>query len=175
MPTITTGGHHGVVSAHPATLRHHSTGAELADSLGTMAAAGQHHALVEYDLSPEHEAGALQVAAFLMRYYGEGGQLGDLREPASTVTTKDRLALVTVYIKGTPYVVVDIRLRMLTPAELYNLQGFPPSYIIDRGHDGRRFTKTEQVHMVGNSVSPPPAIALITANAPRELFLRMAA
>lgn len=175
MPTITTGGHHGVVAAHPATLRHHSTGAELADSLGTMAAAGQHHALVEYDLSPEHEAGALQVAAFLMRYYGEGGQLGDLREPASTVTTKDRLALVTVYIKGTPYVVVDIRLRMLTPAELYNLQGFPPSYIIDRGHDGRRFTKTEQVHMVGNSVSPPPAIALITANAPRELFLRMAA
>lgn len=175
MPTITTGGHHGVVAAHLATLRHHSTGAELADSLGTMAAAGQHHALVEYDLSPEHEAGALQVAAFLMRYYGEGGQLGDLREPASTVTTKDRLALVTVYIKGTPYVVVDIRLRMLTPAELYNLQGFPPSYIIDRGHDGRRFTKTEQVHMVGNSVSPPPAIALITANAPRELFLRMAA
>lgn len=175
MPTITTGGHHGVVAAHLATLRHHSTGAELADSLGTMAAAGQHHALVEYDLSPEHEAGALQVAAFLMRYYGEGGQLGDLREPASTVTTKDRLALVTVYIKGAPYVVVDIRLRMLTPAELYNLQGFPPSYIIDRGHDGRRFTKTEQVHMVGNSVSPPPAIALITANAPRELFLRMAA
>ncbi|WP_373743833.1 DNA cytosine methyltransferase [Achromobacter insuavis] len=76
---------------------------------------------------------------------------------------------------GASYVVVDIRLRMLTPAELYNLQGFPPSYIIDRGHDGRRFTKTEQVHMVGNSVSPPPAIALITANAPRELFLRMAA
>lgn len=175
IPTITTGGHHGVVAAHLATLRHHSTGAELVDALGTMAAAGQHHALVEYDLSPEHEAGALQVAAFLMRYYGEGGQLGDLREPAGTVTTKDRLALVTVYIKGTPYVVVDIRLRMLTPAELYNLQGFPPSYIIDRGHDGRRFTKTEQVHMVGNSVSPPPAIALITANAPRELFLRMAA
>lgn len=175
LPTITTGGHHGVVAAHLATLRHHSTGAELADALGTMAAAGQHHALVEYDLSPEHEAGALQVAAFLMRYYGEGGQLGDLREPAGTVTTKDRLALVTVYIKGTPYVVVDIRLRMLTPAELYNLQGFPPGYIIDRGHDGRRFTKTEQVHMVGNSVSPPPAIALITANAPRELFLRMAA
>lgn len=175
MPTITTGGHHGVVAAHLATLRHHSTGSELAEALGTMAAAGQHHALVEYDLSPEDEAGALRVAAFLMRYYGEGGQLGDLREPAGTVTTKDRLALVTVYIKGTPYVVVDIRLRMLTPGELYNLQGFPPGYIIDRGHDGRRFTKTEQVHMVGNSVSPPPAIALITANAPRELFLRMAA
>ncbi|PND31588.1 hypothetical protein C1I89_22405 [Achromobacter pulmonis] len=64
---------------------------------------------------------------------------------------------------------------MLTPAELYDLQGFPPEYIITRGHDGRVFTKSQQVHMVGNSVSPPPAVALIAANAPRELLLRMAA
>lgn len=169
------GQHHGVVAAHLTAMSQNVTGSDLQEPAQTILAGAARFGLVEYDLSPEHEAGALQVAAFLMRYYGEGGQLGDLREPASTVTTKDRLALVTVYIKGAPYVVVDIRLRMLTPAELYNLQGFPPSYIIDRGHDGRRFTKTEQVHMVGNSVSPPPAIALITANAPRELFLRMAA
>jgi DNA (cytosine-5)-methyltransferase 1 len=169
------GQHHGVVAAHLTAMSQNVIGSDLNEPAQTILAGAARYGLVEYDLSPEHEAGALRVAAFLMRYYGEGGQLGDLREPASTVTTKDRLALVTVYIKGTPYVVVDIRLRMLTPAELYNLQGFPPGYIIDRGHDGRRFTKTEQVHMVGNSVSPPPAIALITANAPRELFLRMAA
>lgn len=169
------GQHHGLVAAHLTAMSQHVTGSALEDPAQTILAGAARYGLVEYDLSPEDEAGALQVAAFLMRYYGEGGQLGDLREPASTVTTKDRLALVTVYIKGAPYVVVDIRLRMLTPAELYNLQGFPRDYIIDRGHDGRRFTKTEQVHMVGNSVSPPPAIALITANAPRELFLRMAA
>lgn len=136
---------------------------------------GGHHALVEYDLSPDDEAGALRVAAFLLRYYGEGGQWGDLREPASTITTRDRLALVTVHIRGTPYVIVDIRLRMLTPRELYRLQGFPDSYIIDHGHDGRRFTKTQQVHMVGNSVSPPPAVALIAANCPRNQLQREAA
>ncbi|MDK2126467.1 DNA cytosine methyltransferase [Parachitinimonas caeni] len=120
--------------------------------------------LVECTLSPEHQAGAESVAAFLMRYYGEGGQWGDLREPMATITTKDRLALVTVTIKGMPYVIVDITLRMLAPAELYRGQGFPIGYRITTGHDGRKFTISQQVHMCGNSVSPPPAMALIRAN-----------
>lgn len=206
--TITnTGSQQQLVTAHLATLRHHSIGASAAEPLSTVAAAGQHHALVaahlvtnttghagrrldepaptiatggnhglvEYTLSAEDEAGALRVAAFLMRYHGQGGQWGDLREPASTLTTRDRLALVTVHIQGHPYVIVDIRLRMLTPAELYDLQGFPRDYIITHGHDGRVFTKSQQVHMVGNSVSPPPAVALIAANAPSELLMRKAA
>jgi len=87
-----------------------------------------------------------------------------LDEPAATFTTRDRLALVTVWISGEPWVIVDIGLRMLTPRELYNCQSFPPDYIIDHGHDGRQFTKSAQVRMVGNSVSPPPAMALIKAN-----------
>lgn len=149
------GQHHGLIAAHLTAMSQNVTGSDPREPAQTILAGAARYGLVEYDLKPEEEAGALRVAAFLMRYYGEGGQWSDLREPASTLTTHDRLALVTVHILGTPYVVVDIRLRMLTPAELYNLQGFPPGYIIDRGHDGRRFTKTEQVHMVGNSVSPP--------------------
>jgi DNA (cytosine-5)-methyltransferase 1 len=82
----------------------------------------------------------------------------------ATITTKDRLALVTVHIEDTPYVIVDIGLRMLQPRELYRAQGFPESYIIDHGHDGRKFSKSAQVRMCGNSVSPPPAAALIRAN-----------
>ncbi|QNM96415.1 DNA cytosine methyltransferase [Chitinimonas koreensis] len=121
---------------------------------------------VDYQLSPEQEAGALRVAAFLMRYYGTGGQWGDLRDPMQTITTRDRLALVTVTVRGTPYVVVDIGLRMLQPPELYRGQGFPRDYRIDVGHDGRRFTKSAQVRMCGNSVSPYPAMALIRANVP---------
>ena len=66
----------------------------------------------------------------------------------------------------TPYVIVDICLRMLQPHELYRAQGFPASYIIDKGADGKPFTKTEQVHMCGNSVSPPPMAALAKANDP---------
>ena len=118
--------------------------------------------LAEPDLSPEQEAGALRCAAFLMRYHGTGGQWSDLREPMTTVTTRDRIALVTVWIQGDPWVIVDIQLRMLTPRELYNANGFPPDYIIDRGHDGRRFSKSQQVRMVGNSVPPTLAEAFIS-------------
>lgn len=63
---------------------------------------------------------------------------------------------------------------MLQPRELYTAQGFPGSYRIDRGADGRKLTKTEQVRMVGNSVSPPIAAALVRANVP-DMIARDAA
>ncbi|WP_258231506.1 DNA cytosine methyltransferase [Achromobacter pulmonis] len=102
VPTIATGGHHGVVAAHLTAMSQNVIGSDLRDPAQTVLAGAARYGLVEYDLSPDDEAGALQVAAFLMRYYGEGGQWGDLRDPASTLTTRDRLALVTVHIQGTP-------------------------------------------------------------------------
>lgn len=131
--------------------------------------------VVEPTLSPGQEEGALRCAAFLIRYYGQGGQLGDMREPMSTSTTKDRLALVTVWLRGTPYVIVDIQLRMLTPRELYNANGFPKTYIIDRGHDGRIFSKSTQVRMCGNAVPPPLGRAVIEANWNSKVPMRKAA
>lgn len=131
--------------------------------------------VVEPTLSPGQEEGALRCAAFLIRYYGQGGQLGDVREPMSTSTTKDRLALVTVWLRGTPYVIVDIQLRMLTPRELYNANGFPKTYIIDRGHDGRIFSKSTQVRMCGNAVPPPLGRAVIEANWNSKVPMRKAA
>lgn len=119
---------------------------------------------VRFDLSPEHEAGALRVAAFLMRYHGTGGQDADARAPLTTISTRDRLALVTVTIRGTPYVIVDIGLRMLQKHELFRAQGFPPGYIIDRTADGRPLTVSRSVSMCGNSVSPPPYEALLITN-----------
>ncbi len=99
------------------------------EPLGVITGAGSQQRVVEArmapSLSPEQEAGALRVAAFLIRYYGEGGQWAGLDEPVDTITTKDRLALVTVHVRGVPYVIVDITLRMLTPPELYRAQGFP--------------------------------------------------
>lgn len=165
--TITNkGSQQQLVTAHLAHLRGNCDARAVTDPLMTVSAGGQHHGIVECTLSPEIEAGALRVAAFLIRYYGEGGQWGDLREPMATITTRDRLALVTVVIHGTPYMIVDIGLRMLTPRELYLAQGFPGRHIISHGHDGRLFSKSVQVRMVGNSVSPPPATALVWANVP---------
>lgn len=166
MSTVTnTGSQQQLVSAHLATLRKNCVGRGMDEPVGTMTAGAEHHALVEYKLSPEREEGALRVAAFLVSYYGTENTSG-CDQPAPTVTTKDRLALVTVHIKGTPYVIVDICLRMLQPHELYKAQGFPATYKIDKGADGKPFTKTQQVHMCGNSVSPPPMAALARANDP---------
>ncbi|WP_045158325.1 DNA cytosine methyltransferase [Stutzerimonas stutzeri] len=161
------GQHHGLCTGFLSRQFGASVGQGLDEPAPTITAGGGGKSmLVELQLSPDDEAGALLCAAFLMRYYGEGGQWGDLREPMHTLTTKDRLALVTVWIGGDRYVIVDICLRMLQPHELYAAQGFPPNYVIDRGHDGRRFTKSEQVHMCGNSVSPPPMAAIAAANNP---------
>lgn len=176
-PTIcANGSYQRLVAASLATLRGDNTGAAASDPLRTVSAGGEHHAVVEYALSPEHEAGALQVAAFLMRYYGTGGQWGELTEPLSTITTKDRLALVTVQVGGVPHVIVDIGLRMLKPHELYRAQGFPMEYIIDRTADGRPLSTSRAVAMVGNSVSPPPLRAILEANLdPADALARKAA
>lgn len=168
--TISAGGtHHGLVTAFMERQFGASVGQGVDEpALTITAGGGGKSSLVELQLSPEVEAGALRVAAFLISYYGtENMSAADA--PAPTITTKDRLGLVTVTIKGTPYVIVDICLRMLQPSELYKAQGFPADYIISHGADGKPFTKTQQVHMCGNSVSPPPMAALARANDPWQV------
>lgn len=110
-------------------------------------------------LTPEQIAGARRVASFL-RAHG--------------VTFEGEFATVA------GFVIVDIGMRMLTPRELFSLQGFPAHYVIERGldvdDDGRAFeiklTRTEQIEMCGNSVCPQMAAALIAANNPEMRYDR---
>lgn len=179
--TVVAGGvKHALVSAfleQACSGYYDGAGRDLRQAAPTICAKGSIQRLVTADmaqLSPEAEAGALRVAAFLINYYGNGTAL-DLRDPLDTVTTRDRMALVTVTIGGTPYVIVDIGLRMLKPAELFRAQGFPPGYVINRTADGRTISNTHAVRMVGNSVSPPPLRALAMANLDPAVELRAAA
>jgi DNA (cytosine-5)-methyltransferase 1 len=161
--TITaSGSQQRLVTAHLMTNTSAHCGAGGADPVPTITSAGN-QTIVECTLSPEQEAGALRVAAFLVKYYGSGIAV-DLHDPVDTITTKDRLALVTVHIQGVPHVIVDIGLRMLKPHELYRAQGFPAGYIIDRTANGTLLSTSAAVRMVGNSVSPPPLRALAEAN-----------
>lgn len=105
-----------------------------------------------------------EVRAFLIKYYGNEQTGHGLADPLGTVTVQDRFGLVTVTIDGEEYVIVDIGMRMLSPRELFNAQGFPPDYIIDRDAQGLPITKTAQVAKCGNSVCPPLAEALVRAN-----------
>ncbi|WP_432421985.1 DNA cytosine methyltransferase [Rhizobium tropici] len=96
----------------------------------------------------------------------------------------DDREFVTIEIAGETFVVVDIGMRMLTPRELFNAQGFPPQYAIDGAWvvpleggvpQWRSFPKSIQVSCVGNSVSPVIAAALVAVNADHCRVERMAA
>ncbi|GMQ64187.1 DNA cytosine methyltransferase [Vallitalea maricola] len=108
------------------------------------------------------------VAAFLIKYYGcDIGQ--KLNEPLHTITSKDRFGLIT--IKNERYKIIDIGLRMLQPRELFNAQGFPPDYIIEKDHKDNKYPKSAQVARCGNAVPPPFAKALVEANLPELIEL----
>ncbi len=144
----------GVVASSIVKMRGDNIGQATDEPLHTISAGGTHHA---------------EVRAFLVKYYGNDGDIS-MVEPLHTITTKDRFGLVTV--KGEIYQINDIGLRMLWPIELFRAQGFPEGYIFDKGlviDDKGNYvwialTKTDQVRMVGNSVCPPLAEALVRCN-----------
>jgi len=122
-----------------------------------------------------------EVRAFLTQYNSLNiGQ--DLKSPAISITTRDRLGLVTVH--GLQYQIVDICMRMLSPRELFRAQDFPDTYVIDPKYRQRdkqtgkykikTLSKTAQVNMCGNSVPPGTLKSVILANIPVEVSNRMA-
>lgn len=152
--TITQGGSRGVsqqavIAAHLQNMRGSDRRAAPADEpLRTLSAQGNHAAL---------------ITPFLQSYYGTGdGQLVD--GPMRTDTTKDRFGLVTVEVDGETYAIADIGMRMLTPRERFRAQGFPDTYEIDRRPDGSKLSLTVQGSCCGNSVCPPLAEAIVSAN-----------
>jgi len=150
MQTITAKGDTAVATSHMVKLRGQCTGSAAGEPVPTISAQGNHIG---------------EVRAFLVKYYSEGGQDQDCRDPMHTIPTKDRLGLVTV--AGEQYQIADIGMRMLEPHELYAAQGFPSTYVIAPiMANGKPLPKHAQVRMCGNSVSPPMAAALVRANVP---------
>ena len=122
---------------------------------------------------PTTSAGGIhaEVRAFLTAYYGEDATSGQsLFDPARTITAKHRLGLVTV--EGTEYQIVDIGMRMLEPHELLRAQfgRFAESYDLSQAK-----TKSAKVRLIGNSVCPEVAEALVRANVPSALEMEGAA
>lgn len=153
----------------------------LHQPLGTVVAQGQKHALVAAYLAKHYgdptgdrpvlgsdlnaPMGTVTardhhslVTAFLTAYYGEGtGQTLDA--PMRTITSKARLGLVTV--AGAKYRISDIGMRMLEPHELLRAQfgRFAEGYDLAAAK-----TKAEKIRLIGNSVCPEAAEALVRAN-----------
>jgi DNA (cytosine-5)-methyltransferase 1 len=176
MATQTTTPQQALVAAHMLNLRGSDRrDASVEEPVRTASAGGNH---------------AATVYAFLAKYFGTGLPSQSVDEPLHTVSTKPRHGLVTVTVAGVLYAIVDIGMRMLTPRERFNAQGFRPDYIIDRGilEDGTviSFTLEQQGYMCGNSVCPSEARDIVAANyrprdragpkrpAPMSLFLEAA-
>lgn len=177
--TMAGGQHSAIVCAHMEQANTGEVGHEMLKPTSTIVGKGSTQRLVETtmipedSLPPEMMRKAEIVAAFLVKYFGTGKSKG-LDEPMGTVTTLPRFAVVTVTIDAVTYVIVDIGLRMLTPRELARAQGFPEEYILDpacwqmkRGKRvWQKLTKADQIRMIGNSVCPAVARALVRANQP---------
>ncbi|WP_095158303.1 DNA cytosine methyltransferase [Pseudomonas sp. Irchel 3E13] len=118
-------------------------------------------------ISEELLACAIRVADFMLEH-------GTSQHQGRQLSIAEKLELVTVVLDGIKYLMVDICLRMLKPRELYRAQGFPETYNIDKGPEGRQLTITEQTHMVGNSVSPLQMARLSAANDPWKARQRLA-
>lgn len=147
LATITSSDHHALVTSHLEVMHGTGQGRPMDAPMPAVLAQGNHLA---------------EVRAFLVAYYGNEKDGGDLHDPMRTLSTRDRFGLVTV--EGVEYAIADIGMRMLAPRELYRAQGFPDSYRIDIEFQGKPLTKTAQVRMCGNSVVPQLAAALVRAN-----------
>lgn len=149
-------GHHALIVGFLSKLRNNCIGQSVAEPMHTITAGGGHFA---------------EVRAFLTAYYGNEKDGNSVQEPLRTIPTRDRFGLVT--ISQQQYQITDIGFRMLQPAELFKAQGFPDTYIFDRGIDEHgneiNLIKAEQTRMCGNSVCPDLSRALVEANFKHEL------
>jgi DNA (cytosine-5)-methyltransferase 1 len=174
LKTVMAGGkHHAVVCAHIEQANTGMVGHHPEKPLSTIVGKGCTQRIVETtmieegDLPPELMCKATRVAAFLIKYYGAAQHGQALDEPMHSVTSLARFAVVTVTIDAVTYVIVDIGMRMLTPRELARAQGFPDTYVLDPiGPNGKPLSKSAQIRMIGNSVCPDVAEAIIRPNVP---------
>jgi DNA (cytosine-5)-methyltransferase 1 len=138
--TVTAVDHHSLVAATLVANNTNNEPRRATDPLGVVTTGNRHYL----------------VASFLTRYFGAG--IGRKpTDPAPTATAENKTGLVTVTLDGQDYVIADIGLRMLQPLELARAQGFPDSYELIG-------TKDKQVRLIGNSVCPPVAEAVLRAN-----------
>jgi DNA (cytosine-5)-methyltransferase 1 len=174
VPVIPTENRHALVSAFLARHNFEQTGQSIDAPAPTLVSRGTQTQLVAANLVHMNHGEkqwsdlreplrtittggqAALVYSFMIRYFGQSiGQY--VTEPLFTITGKDRFGLVLVHVAGEPYAIVDIGLRMLSPRELANAQGFPSTYVLTG-------TKTSQVARLGNSVCPQVAAALVREN-----------
>lgn len=155
LPTVTAVDHNALQTAHMVKMKGTNLGGQAQDPLQTITAGGGHHGVVATRIVKAEPGADLQnwpkIRAALNEFCDY--HLEDTE-------------VILFSIGGAWYFMADIGLRMLTPRELYQANGFPDDYKIDRDYTGKEYGKTKQVARCGNAVPPPFATALVRANLP---------
>jgi DNA (cytosine-5)-methyltransferase 1 len=175
LDTITAKGRFGLAGAFIEQANTGVIGHRPEDPISTLTAAGSQQRVIEAELEAigaPMGSKRRAVLEFLWEHFGEPSE-SEWADPLASPQGRLRFGLVV--IDDICWQIVDIGMRMLVPRELYGAQGFPADYIIDVTWEGKPLTKTAQTRMAGNSVSPPPAAALLTVNLPDKMLRRMAA
>ncbi|MGB6230339.1 MAG: DNA cytosine methyltransferase [Litorimonas sp.] len=160
--TITSSGGFAMTAAFISQQNLGRIGRDAEAPLSTVTTTGAQQMPVTAELTPlgfppdDHSEA---VAIFLMDYLGRGQPGIPMVGPIHAPSQVHRFG--TVEIGGRVYRFSDITLRMLTPRELFNAQGFPSDYDIMEGE----LSKAEIVAKAGNSVCPPVVKAVVGANA----------
>ncbi|CAP57518.1 DNA cytosine methyltransferase [Gluconacetobacter diazotrophicus] len=151
---VTRGTQKYVAAASLAKLRGTSTAADIREPVPTLSAGGNHIAA---------------VAAFLTKYYGQGGVAQGADDPLHSLTTLARFGVVTVQFRGEPHALSDILMRMLAPSEAAAAHELTLPEWIEIDGKRRRLTKSESMRLIGNSV--PKRMATLLAHANRVTAL----
>lgn len=151
--TITTKDRISFCNAYLTILRNNMDCRSVNEPLNTITTSGAHFAYTKV----------------YVKKYAAGSNLGywsRVRELLNTYTDWDLAdnEILIFNINGTEYFISDIGLRMLQPNELYQAQGFPADYIIEKDYTGTSYPKSKQVARCGNAVPPPFAKVLVMAN-----------
>lgn len=168
MTTITANDTHGIVASH--LFKYYGEdkhGQDINAPLHTITTKDrfgiiQEELIPKIGMSEEQRYKAWQVARMMEVY-------ADFEVPKLGAITLPRAKFI---VTKTGEIIADIGMRMLTERELFTAQGFQKSFVynpevevINKGgkRSQRKITKTEAVRMVGNSVPPHFAMALISA------------
>jgi DNA (cytosine-5)-methyltransferase 1 len=207
-PTATVTGKADACVSAAFLAQHHTgvTGHDARDPMSTIAATGSHQMPVQATVAPwfakyygagtgartdepahtvtvndrfAHVQADLQTPPFGEEHHARAREVAEFLRAQGA---RDGGEFVTLTIEAQTFVVVDIGMRMLTPRELFNAQGFPADYAID-GHwvetagdwTWKPFPKDVQVSCCGNSVCPDLARALVEANCTHLMKLEQVA
>lgn len=172
---VASGVKHAVVAAFLAKHYggHESPGAPLDKPTSTITTQDHHHLVTSNLVKLRNNQFGQDLREPMPTITAGGSHVGEVRALLQKYHGPAALGIVT--IRGEQYAIVDIGMRMLQPHELKLAQGFPGSYVLDPEFNGKPLSKTAQVRMIGNSVCPDVATALIRANFAHEKQMASAA